>query len=87
MHSLLRCFAVRTAYCTAEWTLVGAATAAGNCPAAPGSIGEHEYEDRRASETAMDSTSARPPPRAHMVACLAMEWLEWLECSCSQKHC
>jgi hypothetical protein len=27
----------------------------------------------------MDSTSARPPPRAHMVACLAMEWLEWLQ--------
>ena len=70
---------------TAEPRFVGAA-AVGNC-AAPGSIGEHEDEDRRASETAMDSTSAKPPPRAHMVACLAMEWLEWLECSCSQKHC
>jgi len=83
-HSLLFCLAVRTAYCTAEPTFVGAA-AVGNCAAPPDSIGEHE--DRRASETAMDSTSARPPPRAHMVACLAMEWLEWLECSCSQKHC
>ena len=83
-HPLLFCLAVRTAYCTAEPTFVGAA-AVGNCAAPPDSIGEHE--DRRASETAMDSTSARPPPRAHMVACLAMEWLEWLECSCSQKHC
>ena len=50
-HSLLFCLAVRTAYCTADPTFVGA----GNC-AAPGSIGEHEDEDRSASEAAMDST-------------------------------
>ena len=74
-HSLLFCLAVRTAYCTAEPTFVGAA-AVGNCAAPPDSIGEHE--DRRASETAMDSTSARPPPRAHMVACLAIQQLsDW----------
>ena len=44
-HSLLFCLAVRTAYCTAEPTFVGAA-AVGNCAAPPDSIGEHE--DRRA---------------------------------------
>ena len=62
-HSLLFCLAVRTAYCTADPTFVGA----GNC-AAPGSIGEHEDEDRSASEAAMDSTIHMAPPWASMVA-------------------
>ena len=80
-HSLLLfCLAVRTAYCTADPTFVGA----GNC-AAPGSIGEHEDEDRSASEAAMDSTIHMAPLWASMVAFRQLLTIESRLLFCPQK--